>query len=502
MVELLGYESAAQLVGRSAVETFVHPDDVAGLRRYRQQRAEGTAPPNLPLRWVRRDGEVREMLGVSRKLVFADAPAVLVIARDVTEERKRESALRESENQARRIEDQLRQSQKMDAIGQLAGGVAHDFNNILAVILSMTSFLRDELGPTHPSNADVGEIESAAQRAASLTRQLLTFSRKQPRTPKLLSLAAIVEDIQKMLRRIVGEDIALTTSLRSNESVLADSSQLEQVIVNLVVNARDAMTGGGHLTIETATIELDDTGAACVGVTAGRYTTLAVSDTGCGMDETTRRRIFEPFFTTKEAGKGTGLGLATVFGIVKQSGGGVSVYSEVGRGSTFRVYLPTVNGEQERVTTQRIEPVRGSESVLVVEDDPQLRMVIERRLRTLGYRTVVAHDAPTAEAAIRTIPFDLLLTDLVMPGIDGRALATKLTAAHPALKVVFMSGVQRARRDEEPCAIAGSPALPGEAIHGRRALDGAAARTRRANATTPPRLRRYIRSRNGRNLLL
>jgi two-component system, cell cycle sensor histidine kinase and response regulator CckA len=561
MVAMLGYEHCSQLVGKNFMDAIVHPDDRERVERYRAQRQVTAVPGPIQLRWIRRDGAIRYVEGIARHLIFANEPAVLVIARDITEQRLREqervaaeAALRESEaryrmlfdgsplaislfdantleyvevnakmtdvygysreeflamtvkdvkpvadvaamhaaiatavtgrqthvgvvkhrrkdgmlidvditahkvevdgrpcslaiavdvTEARRIEEQLRHSQKMEAIGQLAGGVAHDFNNLLAVILATTSFLQEDLGDAHPSSKDVADIQSAAERGAALTRQLLAFSRRQPHTPKLLSIRTSVEDIEKMLRRIVGEDIALDTRLAAAGSVLADPSQIEQVIMNLVVNARDAMPTGGQLTIETANADLDESAATFIGVKPGAYTTLTVSDTGCGMDTATRSRIFEPFFTTKQVGRGTGLGLATVFGIVKQAGGGISVYSEVGRGSTFRVYLPRADRDAVTAQQRTQQPAKtGTEAILLVEDDSQLRSLLQRRLRSLGYRTIEARDATSAVTALEaaTEPVQLVLTDLVMPGIDGRTLASRLLRARPNLKVVFMSG--------------------------------------------------------------
>jgi two-component system, cell cycle sensor histidine kinase and response regulator CckA len=307
--------------------------------------------------------------------------------------------------------------------------------------MATASFLSEELGPSHPVAGDVAEIEGATQRAAALTRQLLAFSRKQPQSPRPVSLRTIVEDLQKMLRRIVGEDIQLDTRLVSPGRVHADVGQIEQVIVNLVVNARDAMPSGGLLSIETSTSTVNEAEAARIGVRPGRYVVLGVADTGCGMDAPTLARIFEPFFTTKPVGKGTGLGLATVFGIVKQNNGGLAVQSQVGHGSTFHVYLPLLDTDQATaVVIPELDARHGSESILVVEDDPQLRSVIQRRLLSLGYRITVAHDARSAVRVLGDARVDLLLTDLVMPGMDGRALASRALTSHPSLKVVFMSG--------------------------------------------------------------
>jgi signal transduction histidine kinase/CheY-like chemotaxis protein len=346
---------------------------------------------------------------------------------------------------ARRVEEQLRQAAKMEAIGQLAGGVAHDFNNILAAILANVELARDTLGDRHPVALEIGEIEKASHRAVQLTRQLLTFSRKEQREVKPLGLASVVRQVEKMLARLVGENVQIATVTEpALGTIEADGGQLEQLIVNLVVNARDAMPDGGQITLETANVELDQTGSSQVGVAPGRYVMLAVSDTGCGMDAATQARIFEPFFTTKEVGKGTGLGLATVFGIVKQSEGGVSVYSEVGRGSTFKLYFPRV----DRMRKPTLEPgartrfALGSGTVLLVEDDEMLRSVIRRQLTAWGYSLLEARDAGTALAIVksRREPIDLLFTDLVMPGVDGRALAREVIAEHPSIKVLFMSG--------------------------------------------------------------
>ena len=347
--------------------------------------------------------------------------------------------------QSRRLEEQLRQSQKMDAIGQLAGGVAHDFNNILAAILGCADLALEELGDDHPVAPDLQEIEKAAQRAAALTRQLLAFSRQQRREVEVIALNSVVANVEKMLARVVGEDIEMSAILAPRlGSVESDAGQLEQVLMNLVVNARDAMPRGGRLTIETMNDEVDETLARRLGVTSGGYVVLAVSDTGCGMDSATQARVFEPFFTTKEVGKGTGLGLSTVFGIVKQSNGAISIYSEVGVGSTFRVYLPRISRAPAAVPTIPHLPVARSAGhrVLLVEDDDALRTVLRRQLTAWGYQLVEARNGAAALELLggMTEPLDLLLTDLVMPGIDGRALATKVLAGRPGVKVLFMSG--------------------------------------------------------------
>lgn len=346
---------------------------------------------------------------------------------------------------SRKIEEQLRQSQKMDAIGQLAGGVAHDFNNIIAVILGSTDFLLDELGRNHPLAQEVREIDAAAQRAAALTRQLLAFSRQQRRKVAIVRLNAVVSEVEKMLTRVVGEDIEMTTVLAPNLwTIEADAGQLEQVLMNLVVNARDAMPAGGRLSIETSNIELAEVDALPIGLKPGPYVVLAVADTGIGMDADTKARAFEPFFTTKEVGRGTGLGLSTVFGIVNQSGGAVAIASSPGQGATFRVYLPRQDRDEttSEVRTPPVAVVGGAQRVLLVEDDDSLRAVIGRQLRSWGYQLFEARNGAAALDLLQhtSESIDLLLTDLVMPGIDGRALAHQVLATRPRTKVLFMSG--------------------------------------------------------------
>jgi len=359
-------------------------------------------------------------------------------ARDLTVQRQAESALRSAE-------EQLRQSQKMEAVGRLAGGIAHDFNNVLSVVLSYSEMILSDLAPNNPMRGDLDEICKAALRAADLTRQLLMFSRQQVVAPKVLDLNELVSGMDKMVTRIVGEDVDLVSTAGPRLGhVLADASNVEQIIMNLVVNARDAMPTGGKLTIETANVELGgDYARQHLGVTPGPHVMLAVSDTGIGMDPATQARIFEPFFTTKEMGKGTGLGLSTVFGIAQQSGGSVWVYSEPGAGTTFKVYFPRVEADVD-AESPPLAPalLRGSETILLVEDQEQVRVVAYDILKRYGYRVLVAQNAGEAlllsEKHAGTI--DLLLTDVVMPQMSGSQLATRLALTRPTMKVLFMSG--------------------------------------------------------------
>jgi PAS domain S-box-containing protein len=345
-----------------------------------------------------------------------------------------------------RLEGQLRQSQKMEAVGRLAGGVAHDFNNLLTVINGYGELLLDRLAPGDPARELMREMTRAGERATSLTRQLLTFSRQQAVEHSVLDLNAVVADVTKMLRRLIGEDIELANvPAPALGSVRADPGQLEQILINLAVNARDAMPQGGRLTIETGIVELDDAYARShPDVRPGPYALLAVSDTGTGMDEQTRSHIFEPFFTTKEAGKGTGLGLAVVHGIVRQAGGHVEVYSEPGRGSTFKVYLPRAEEAPRpaRPTGDLPRNTSGTETVLLVEDAEMVRLVARHALQIGGYTVLEASDG---EAALRVAEghagrIDLLLTDVVMPRMGGRELAERLTRARPGLRVLYLSG--------------------------------------------------------------
>ena len=344
----------------------------------------------------------------------------------------------------RKSEEQLRQAQKLESIGRLAGGIAHDFNNLLSIILTYSDLVLADLLADDPAAVDLGEIRKAGERAAALTRQLLAFSRQQVLDPKVISLNDVVSGIDRMLRRLIGEDIEVATLLPDGlGSIRADPNQLEQVLMNLVVNARDAMPTGGKLTIETANVELGDEHAReHSGVLPGPYVMLAVSDTGSGMDKVTVAQIFEPFFTTKEVGKGTGLGLSMVFGIVKQSGGHVWVYSEVDQGTTFKIFLPQTNEVPTPASAKQVGSLLGTETILLAEDDEQVRNLLLAVLRRLGYRVLAAKNAAEALALSEAHPegFNLLLTDVVMPKMSGTELAKRLSAKHPELKVVYMSG--------------------------------------------------------------
>ncbi|MFL5606645.1 MAG: PAS domain S-box protein [Gemmatimonadaceae bacterium] len=345
------------------------------------------------------------------------------------------------------LEEQLRQSQRLEAVGQLAGGVAHDFNNLLTVITSYAALLLEDLDAAHPRRHDIQEIAKAADRAASLTQQLLAFGRRQLLQPRVLDVNHTVTELQRMLRRLLTADIELATVLDPGlRSVKADPGQLGQVLMNLVVNARDAMPDGGTVTIETANVEMDADSVSryASGVRPGSYVRLAVSDTGHGMDEATQARVFEPFFTTKELGKGTGLGLSTVYGIVTQSGGAVSCSSAPGRGTTFTIYLPHAEGLAEGPGNGvgRVAPPRGKESVLVVEDDDAVRSVAQQILSKQGYVVLEAADGAAALRlhAQTTPPVDLILTDVIMPEMSGAEMARQLRERHPAIRVLFMSG--------------------------------------------------------------
>jgi nitrogen-specific signal transduction histidine kinase/CheY-like chemotaxis protein len=341
------------------------------------------------------------------------------------------------------LEQQVRQSQKMEAIGRLAGGVAHDFNNLLSVILSYADMLATEL-EGQPPLGDVKEIQRAAARAAELTQRLLSFSRQQVLAPRVLDLNHVLADMGRMLRRILGEDVRVVSVPGSQLGrVHLDPVSVEQIIMNLAVNARDAMPRGGKLTLETANVTLgDDYANEHFGVRPGHYVMLAMTDTGVGMDRATLDRIFEPFFTTKERGKGTGLGLATVFGIVRQSGGYVWPYSEPGKGTTFKLYFPRVEEEVEARRPARAAVAAGTETILLVEDEEQIRVVARRILARHGYQVLEARNGAEALSLWQQhhAAISLLLTDVVMPEMSGPALARQLTASRPSLKVLYMSG--------------------------------------------------------------
>jgi two-component system, cell cycle sensor histidine kinase and response regulator CckA len=404
------------------------PEDVdAVLASLRSSGGPGSPMPGT-WRHRTRDGTIIDVEITAGRIRFEGRRAALVLAHDVTERL--------------RLEERLSQSEKMEAIGRLAGGVAHDFNNLLTVISGYAEILLGR--PETTGREQLGEIAHAAEQAAALTRQLLAFSRRQVLHPVTLDLNEIVAGMEPMVRRIIGDDVNVGVALAPTlPAVEADRAQIERVILNLAANARDAMPQGGRLTIETAEVELDEDYVASRGEgTAGANVLLAVSDTGVGMSDDVQRHLFEPFFTTKGPGAGTGLGLATVFGVVKQSGGSIYVYSEEGRGTTFKIYLPAAAGSADLAPSADPAAELGSETVMLVEDDESVRTLVQTMLETKGYEVLAAAGAEEAErmCEARSGGVDLLLTDVVMPEVNGRMLAERLAALSPSMRILFMSG--------------------------------------------------------------
>ena len=429
---ILGYDVKERL-GRDVFE-LMHPDDMAPTKAaFQKLLDEPDKIVTIQVRYRHKDGTWRWLEALGKNLLREPSVRALVVNyRDITERR--------------RLQEQFYQSQKMEAVGRLAGGVAHDFNNLLTAIIGYSDIVLEKLPAQSDNGRAIQEIKKAGERAALLTKQLLAFSRQQVLSPQLLDLNQVVSEVGRLLRRLIGDDIDLVTIPASPLGrVKADPTQLEQVLMNLAVNARDAMPHGGRLIIETSNTQVADNFAIDpVKVTPGPYTLLTVSDTGFGMDADTRARAFDPFFTTKEKGKGTGLGLATVYGIVKQSGGYIWVFSEPGQGTTFKIYLPRVDEIPEPAKAPEVQstPRHGTETVLLVEDNPSVRQLTSRLLRAKGYVVLEAKSGKEALALAEKHPgtIGLLLTDVVMPHLSGQDLAKQMTGKHPEIRVLFMSG--------------------------------------------------------------
>lgn len=450
---LLGY-TAEELKGTGTLD-HVHPDDRQLVEEAALEAQEHGADRSIQYRMRHKDGSWRIVESTSNVVrnAHGEVEKLVVVNRDVTA--------------SKQLEEQFRQAQKMEAVGRLSGGIAHDFNNLLGVIIGYAEFLQERLDAEHFLRGSVDEILKAGKRAASLTRQLLAFSRMQVLDPKVMDLNVAISDAEKLLRRVIGEDIELRTSLASDLGrVRADQGQLEQVIMNLAVNARDAMPQGGKLIISTENVFMDREFVRRYPypVQTGPYVLLTVRDTGTGMDDETTAHAFEPFFTTKEKGKGTGLGLATVYGVVKQSGGYIDIESSLGVGTTFKIYLPIVEADIDvpQVTLEESRTsATGAETVLLAEDEQSLRRLTRTTLEMNGYKVLETKDGINALEVSRSYDgaIDLLLTDIVMPGLGGRALAEELIRARPEIKVVYMSGYTGQTFNSQPVFEPGSDFL-------------------------------------------
>ena len=422
---ILGY-SLTELVGQNIL-SLVHPGDAPSVQEAMKSpdRSE-----SLEFRFRHKDGSWRVLESFARNLShLAGVSGIVVNSRDVTDRK--------------RLEEQLHHSQRLEAVGRLAGGVAHDFNNLLMIITGYSQMLVDGMHPEDPARADLMQVVKAAERATDLTRQLLAFSRRQVVRPAFLSLNTLVQDMDRMLRRVIGEDIELVTALApALKTVRADPGQIEQVVVNIAVNARDAMPNGGKLTLETANLEVtEESGKMHVAPKPGDYVMLSMTDTGCGMDAQVLARVFEPFFTTKE--QGTGLGLSTSYGIIKQSGGDIWVDSKPGHGTIFRIYLPIVEQPADGLVVPLESPVsQGTETILLVEDEDGVRRVLETMLKRHGYEVLSSASATEAMTVAdrHAGAIDLLVTDIVMPGMSGRKMAERMMEQRPSMRVLFVSG--------------------------------------------------------------
>jgi PAS domain S-box-containing protein len=428
---LHGYDDPREMIGRPTAD-FQTPEDGPRMREYGRRRLCGeAAPPVYAFRARHRDGSAVDLEASVSVCRAGGKDYILTVLRDLSERRS--------------LEEQLRQAQKMEAVGRLAGGVAHDFNNLLTVITGYSDLLLASPRTDEVGRRLIGEVRRAGERAAALTAQLLAFSRKQVVQPRVLDLSAAVADAQNMVRRLIGEDVELVATLDPAAGrVRADPGQVDQVLLNLAVNARDAMPAGGTLAIRTRGVERGETyPAGHPEAVSGRYALLEVADTGCGMTAQVRARLFEPFFTTKEPGKGTGLGLATVYGIVKQSGGHIEVDSTPGRGTTFRIYLPRVDGpEPGPGGSPAVQAPRGNETVLLVEDEEEVRVLARLVLRAGGYQVLEARDGEEALAVCQAHAgaVDLVVTDVIMPRLGGPELAARLRTLRPGARVLYMSG--------------------------------------------------------------
>ncbi len=439
--EMLGY-APEEIIGRQYWD-FIHPEDREMVRDISMARARGeAAPPEYEFRHQSKDGKTLWVHNLATIIQYQGQTANMGNLAQIND-RKR------AEEEKDKLQAQFHQAQKMESVGRLAGGVAHDYNNMLSVIIGYTELALEKMAPTDPIHGDLQEIYTAAGRAKEITRQLLAFARKQTIAPKVLDLNTTVEGMLNMLRQLIGEDIDLAWLPDTDLwPVKMDPSQLDQIIANLCVNARDAITGVGKISVETQNATLDE--ACCANYrwfVAGDFVVLAVSDDGCGMDKENQEKIFEPFFTTKEAGKGTGLGLATVYGIVKQNDGFINVYSEPGNGTTFRIYLPRYEGMTADAIKEKTTPIPKGEGewTLVVEDDNSVLKLAEKILNGLGYTVLTARTRGEAMDLVdrHARRIQLLLIDVVMPGMNGRELANRIQALCPDLKTLFMSGYTR-----------------------------------------------------------